>query len=199
MLSPEILLNAYLQGIFPMAEDDGEIFWYDPDPRAVIPLDERFHISNSLKRTIKKGHFELRVNRNFVGVMQQCAQRERTWINKEFIANYTELHKHGFAHSVETYFEGTLVGGLYGVSINGLFAGESMFSTMTDASKVALVYLVAQMRERGMTLLDTQLQNDHIAQFGSIEIPRDNYRQLLTTALAQEIAFTDQAPILRLK
>lgn len=180
-----------------MAEDDGTIYWYDPDPRAIIPLDERFHISRSLQKTLSKSEFEIKINHNFIEVMRHCAERDRTWISDEFFETYGALHQHGFAHSVETYFEGNLVGGLYGVSINGVFAGESKFSLMRDASKVALVHLVERMRHRGMSLLDTQIQNDHIAQFGSIEIPREAYKAKLGAALGQELNFIDASPILR--
>ena len=182
-----------------MAEDDGTIFWYDPDPRAIIPLDDRFHVSRSLQKTINKNQFEIKINQNFGQVMQHCAQRERTWISDAFFKAYGDLHTHGFAHSVEAYFAGELVGGLYGVSINGLFAGESKFSLMRDASKVALVHLVERMRRRGMTLLDTQIQNDHISQFGSLEIPREEYKLMLGNALGQPLNFVDSSPILQFK
>ena len=155
-LTPAILLNAYSQGIFPMADEDGTIYWYDPDPRAILPL-EAFHLPRSLARTIRRGVFEIRFDTAFHAVMTACAQpapgRDRTWISPEFIEVYAELHELGFAHSVESWQAGELVGGLYGVTLGGLFAGESMFSRTTDASKVALAYLVDHLRHQGFLLL----------------------------------------------
>jgi len=185
-LSPHLLLNAYSQGIFPMADEDGAIYWYDPDPRAIIPL-ETFHTPRSLARTIRRGQFEVRVDSAFRPVMEVCAEpvsdREMTWISPEIITAYCELHTLGFAHSVETWLGGELVGGLYGVSLGGLFAGESMFSRATDASKVALVHLVERLRRGGFCLLDTQFMTDHLRRFGAIEIPRQEYQTRLAQAL----------------
>jgi leucyl/phenylalanyl-tRNA--protein transferase len=185
-LTSALLLNAYSQGIFPMADEDGAIYWYDPDPRAIIPL-ESFHVPRSLARTIKQGKFEIRVDSAFRAVMEACAEpspgREVTWISAKIIEAYCELHTLGFAHSVETWIEGKLVGGLYGVALGGLFAGESMFSRVRDSSKVAMVYLVERLRRGGFVLLDTQFMTDHLRHFGTIEIPREEYQARLAHAL----------------
>ncbi len=174
-----------------MAMEGGEIGWFSPDPRAIIPLDERFHVPHGLRRTLKKGRFELRVNTAFAEVMQGCARRPETWINQEILASYTELHRLGHAHSVEAWLEGRLVGGLYGVAQGGAFFGESMFHEVTDASKVALHGLVERLRARGFTLLDTQWTTEHLITFGAYEIPRGKYLTLLRTALAQPCRFVD--------
>ncbi|HXV42725.1 MAG TPA: leucyl/phenylalanyl-tRNA--protein transferase [Anaerolineae bacterium] len=191
-LTPQLLLNAYSQGIFPMADEDGTIYWYDPDPRAIIPLD-KFHVPHSLARTIRRGNFEVRVDTTFRAVMEACAEptpgREITWINAEIIEAYSELHMLGFAHSVETWIEGELSGGLYGVALGGLFAGESMFSWATDSSKVALVYLVERLRQGGFCLLDTQFMTDHLRRFEAIEISRQEYRARLAYALTVRARF----------
>lgn len=185
-LTPHLLLNAYSQGIFPMADHDGVIYWYDPDPRAIIPLD-KFHIPRSLARRIRRGGFEVRYDTAFRAVMAACAEpgpgRESTWISPELIDVYGELHDLGFAHSVEIWIEGELVGGLYGVTLAGLFAGESMFSWATDASKIALVYLVERLRQGGFVLLDTQFSTPHLERFGAIEISRPEYKARLERAL----------------
>lgn len=172
-----------------MAHDDG-IYWYDPDPRAIFPLDT-FHIPRSLKRTINKGHFEIRFNHNFDATIRACADpnRDGAWIDNIIIASYNKLHEMGFAHSVETWQDGVMVGGLYGVSIRGLFAGESMFSHATDASKVALVYLVEYMKQQEMPLLDTQFMTEHLRRFGAIEISRDAYKKRLDEALKKDVRF----------
>jgi leucyl/phenylalanyl-tRNA--protein transferase len=192
MLPPQILINAYSQGVFPMADPDGTIYWYDPDPRAIIPLD-KFHVSRSLRRTIRKGGFEIKIDTAFREVITACAApapgRESTWINDEIIESYGALHELGFAHSVETWIEGELAGGLYGVSLAGLFAGESMFSWVTDGSKIALVYLVKHLRRRGFVLLDTQFATDHLRRFGAIEIPRLEYKRRLVQALRSGARF----------
>lgn len=174
-----------------MAHEEG-VFWYDPDPRAILPL-ERFHVSRSLQRTVRKKRFDIRLNYAFTQVMEGCAAaapgRESTWISPEFIHAYTRLHQMGFAHSVECWQEESLVGGLYGVSLNSLFAGESMFSRERDASKVALVYLVRRLRQRGFLLLDVQYQTPHLKQFGVVEISRNDYQRRLSAALAQPNTF----------
>ncbi len=195
VLSPHLLINAYSQGIFPMADDDGSIYWYDPDPRAILPLD-RFHVPRSLARRIRRGGFEVRFDTAFTRVMQACAEpipgrpeREKTWISPEFIDVYSELHHLGFAHSVETWIEGQLAGGLYGVSLRGLFAGESMFSRATDSSKIALVYLIERLRQGGFCLLDIQFMTPHLKQFGAVEILRADYRARLARALTVEASF----------
>jgi leucyl/phenylalanyl-tRNA--protein transferase len=180
-----MLLSAYARGIFPMAINRrGDIQWFSPDPRAILPLDERFHIPGGLRRTLKKNVFSVTVDRDFAAVIQSCSTSHgETWISKEIIRSYCELHESGFAHSVETRLDGRLVGGLYGVHIGGAFFGESMFHRATDASKVALVALVERLRERGFALLDTQWTTPHLIQFGAYEIPRLEYLQLLNVAL----------------
>ena len=186
-LTPELLLYTYSQGIFPMGHDDGEIYWYDPDPRAIIPLDDRFHVPRSLARRIRQGGFAVRVDSAFRAVITACAEpdqnRERTWITPEIIDVYCELHELGYAHSVETWIDGELVGGLYGVTVGGLFAGESMFSRATDSSKIALVHLVERLRSGGFTLLDTQFMTEHLRRFGAVEIARVEYQERLRRAL----------------
>jgi leucyl/phenylalanyl-tRNA--protein transferase len=192
-LTPQLLIAAYCDGIFPMAHDDGAIYWYEPNPRAIIPLDT-FHVSRRLARTVRNGGFEMRVDTSFRAVMEACAEpaqdRTTTWIAPEMIDAYTELFRLGFAHSVETWRDGQLVGGLYGVSIRGLFAGESMFSRERDASKIALVHLVERLRRGGFTLLDTQfVVGGHMLQFGTIEIPRAEYKRRLAQALTVPAVF----------
>ena len=191
-LSPGLLLSAYAQGIFPMADPGGEIYWYDPDPRAILPLD-RLHVPRRLERTIQQGRFQVRHDVDFERVMRECAApapgRERTWIDETLVEGYTALHRAGFAHSVETWQDGELVGGVYGVSLRGLFAGESMFSRVRDASKVALVHLARTLRERGFTLFDVQFRTDHLQRFGVVEVPRREYKRLLRIALGRDVAF----------
>ena len=192
-LTPQLLIAAYCDGIFPMAHDDGAIYWYEPNPRAIIPLDT-FHVSRRLARTVRNSGFEMRIDTCFRAVMEACAEpaqdRATTWIAPEMIDAYTELHRLGFAHSVETWHDGQLVGGLYGVSIRGLFAGESMFSRERDASKIALVHLVERLRRGGFTLLDTQfVVGGHMLQFGTIEIPRAEYKRRLAQALTVPAVF----------
>jgi leucyl/phenylalanyl-tRNA--protein transferase len=191
MLTPNLLLAAYCQGIFPMAmEPDGEIGWFSPDPRGVIPLDDRFHIPHGLRRALKKNRFTVTFDRDFEVVMRECSKRrEGTWISEEIVQSYCTLHQLGFAHSVESRLEGKLVGGLYGVHIGGAFFGESMFHRATDASKVALVALVERLRDRGFKLLDTQWQTPHLTQFGTEEIPRRDYLRRLRRAVALACAF----------
>lgn len=185
-LNPHLLLTAYAQGIFPMANEDGSIDWYEPDPRAILPL-EQFHVPHSLARTIRRERFEVRVNTAFEAVITACAEpapgREFTWISPEIIAAYTELHRLGFAHSVESWKGDRLVGGLYGVALRGLFAGESMFSRETDSSKVALVHLVNRLKQQHFKLLDVQFLTPHLQKFGAIEIPAQEYQLKLFDAL----------------
>ena len=173
-----------------MAMADGEIAWFSPDPRAIIPLDT-FHVPHGLKRTLKKGVFEIRVNTVFEEVMRACAQRKETWINQEILSSYLEMHRQGHAHSVETWFEGRLAGGLYGIAIGGAFFGESMFHEVTDASKVALHALVMRLRERGFSLLDTQWLTSHLTTFGAMEIPRTEYQRRLAACLDAPCRFVD--------
>ncbi|MDP6709495.1 MAG: leucyl/phenylalanyl-tRNA--protein transferase [Alphaproteobacteria bacterium] len=187
-ITPELVLKAYAAGIFPMAEDrrDERLFWVDPDHRGVIPLD-RFHLPRRLGRTVLANRFEVTADRAFAGVIRACAGERRghhgTWINDRILTIYGELHERGFVHSVETWDEGRLVGGLYGVSLGGAFFGESMFSTVRDASKVALVHLVGRLKLGGYILLDTQFVTEHLQQFGAVEIARKDYLRRLEAAL----------------
>ncbi len=189
MIPPELLLDAYRSGAFPMAAPSGEIDWFSPNPRALIPIDERFHIPHGLARTLRKNLFEIRISTHFETVMRACARRDETWINEEILASYVELHRLGHAHSVETWQGDKLVGGLYGVAVGGAFFGESMFHEVTDASKVALHALVMRLRERQFHLLDTQWATEHLLNFGTYEIPRTKYLRLLDVALQAECAF----------
>lgn len=173
-----------------MGSDDGSIRWYAPDPRCILDL-ENFHISHRLARTYKKGKFEVRVNSAWHQVLQECAARDTTWITAQITQAYTQLHELRFAHSVEAYSDGQLVGGLYGVSIGGAFMGESMFHKKTDASKVCLVYLVERLKARGFVLLDCQFMTSHLATFGAIDISRDEYMARLQEALKRECKFAD--------
>jgi leucyl/phenylalanyl-tRNA--protein transferase len=184
MLDPTELLYAYSQGYFPMAvpEDNNEIFWFKPDMRGIIPLDT-FHVSKNLKRLYNKGYFELRINGDFEGTMRGCADREDTWISEEIIASYGKLNEMGYGFSFETWRNEKLVGGLYGVALGRVFFGESMFHTETDASKIALLFLVEFLQENNFQLLDTQYINDHLMQFGAVEIPNEEYEELLARAL----------------
>jgi len=194
-MNVSLLLNAYSQGIFPMADDDGTIYLYDPDPRAILPL-EKFHVPRSLARRIRRGGFEVRFDTAFTEVMVACAEpvshradRNKTWISAEFIEVYSQLHHLGFAHSVETWIDDKLMGGLYGVSLRGLFAGESMFSRVTDTSKIALVYLVERLRQKDFRLLDIQFMTPHLKQFGAVEILRAEYQTRLAQALTVDARF----------
>lgn len=189
VIDPDFLLNAYCSGYFPMADDkSGEINWYSPDPRAIFDLDE-FIVPRSLKLTLKKKPFEIVIDSKFEEVMRACAERSETWISEEIVQSYLELHRQGFAHSVECWKEEQLVGGLYGVAIRGAFFGESMFSRTKDASKVALVFLVERMKERGYELLDTQFVTAHLARFGAKEIPRAEYLRRLQKSLGKNCVF----------
>jgi leucyl/phenylalanyl-tRNA--protein transferase len=227
MLEPDLLLTAYRHGIFPMAVNKrGEIGWFSPDPRAVIPLDERFHVPHGLRRALKKKKFEITIDSDFESVIRACAKRkEGTWISKMIMESYCEMHRLGHAHSVEVWLPpkteiaaddsgvsqtrlprqsafakatadkarndkmGKLVGGLYGVHLGGAFFGESMFHRATDASKVALVWLVERLRHRGFVLLDTQWLTPHLKQFGTYEIPRHDYLWRLEHALKLSCKF----------
>jgi leucyl/phenylalanyl-tRNA--protein transferase len=171
-----------------MAMENGDIAWFSPDPRGIIPLDA-FHVPHGLKRTLKKGQFQIRLNAAFEPVIRACAERAETWISEEIVESYVNLHRIGFAHSVETWLGNELAGGLYGVSINGAFFGESMFHRVPDASNVALVGLVNRLSERGYRLLDTQYVNNHLVKFGAIEISRSKYMRLLKQALALDRKF----------
>ena len=191
VIEPEMLLTAYRRGIFPMAVDKrGRIGWFSPDPRAIIPLDARFHVPHGLRRVLKQKKFEVTTDTDFEKVIRECAKRkEGTWISKGIIDSYCNLHRLGYAHSVETRLEGKLVGGLYGVALGGAFFGESMFHRVTDASKVALVALVERLRARGFVLLDTQWTTPHLQRFGTFEIPRHEYLWRLEHALKLDCRF----------
>ncbi|MEA3207275.1 MAG: leucyl/phenylalanyl-tRNA---protein transferase [Chthoniobacter sp.] len=191
MIAAQLLIHAYRNAVFPMAMNDGEIAWFSPDPRAIIPLDEQFHVPHGLRRTLKKGLFEIRINSSFEAVMCGCAQRKETWINREILASYLSLHQLGFAHSVEAWQEGRLAGGLYGVAIGGAFFGESMFHEVPDASKVALHALVMRLRERDFSLLDTQWLTPHLLTVGALEIPRAEYRRRLQSCIDEDRRFPD--------
>src|SRR5436305_369406 len=183
-LDPRLLLQGYATGIFPMADsrDAAELFWVEPRNRAILPLD-RFHLSRSLRRTLRAGHFNVTHDRAFQAVITACAEREETWINAELERAMVTLHASGHAHSVEIWHDGALVGGLYGVKLGRAFFGESMFSRMRDASKVALAWLVARLKTGNFTLLDCQFMTDHLASLGAISVPRETYVALLSAAL----------------
>jgi leucyl/phenylalanyl-tRNA--protein transferase len=213
-LTPQNLIWAYCRGIFPMASSrDGEVRWYSPDPRAILPLDE-FHASQSLMRRYRSGRYRITTDKAFRQVITHCSGPRKddgdTWINEEIIDSFDQLNQMGYAHSIESWLptenptgprddtnpemdsNWRLVGGLYGLSLGGAFMGESMFSTETDASRVCLVYLVEHMRERGHTLLDVQFNNEHMQQFGVAEISRDDYLEKLSKALTQKVSWQDK-------
>lgn len=198
VLTTDILLRAYSMGLFPMARarHDPKLYWIDPEERGILPLD-RFHVSRSLKKTLRQGRYRIRVDTAFRAVMDGCAEaklgREETWINAQIVELFCQLHAMGLAHSVESWDGDRLVGGLYGLALGGAFFGESMFSRATDASKVALVDLVARLRLAGFRLLDTQFITDHLARFGALEIPRHDYQKNLADALALPVSFPTQA------
>jgi leucyl/phenylalanyl-tRNA--protein transferase len=174
--------------------ETGDIGWFSPDPRAIIPLDERFHVSHSLRRMMRQGRFAVTINLDFPAVIRACASSHgSTWISPGILGAYEKLHREGFAHSMEARLDGALVGGLYGVALGGAFFGESMFHEVRDASKVALTALVDRLRSRGFTLLDTQWQTPHLATFGTLEIPRSAYLDLLMSALARPCRFDDRS------
>ncbi|MFM2045630.1 MAG: putative leucyl/phenylalanyl-tRNA--protein transferase [Pseudomonadota bacterium] len=194
VLTPELLLHAYAAGVFPMAEsaDSTELLWFDPPMRGILPLDD-FHVPRRLRRTLRQGRFEVRVDTAFQAVMAACGEatsdRPQTWINGEILASYGHLHGLGHAHSVECWLDGRLVGGLYGVALGSAFFGESMFSRVDDASKVALVHLVARLVKGGYTLLDTQFVTNHLSRFGAVEIPRARYKTMLADAVRRRSSF----------
>jgi leucyl/phenylalanyl-tRNA---protein transferase len=181
-LDPILVINAYAQGIFPMADQFGRIRWFAPDLRAILEH-ENVCVSRSLRATLRKDVYEVRMDTDFELVMRRCAEREDTWINESFISAYTQLHYMGLAHSVEAWKDGELVGGLYGVALGGAFMGESMFSLATDASKVCLVALVVHLKKRGYVLHDVQFWTPHLATLGVTEIPRKVYERRLKKAL----------------
>jgi leucyl/phenylalanyl-tRNA--protein transferase len=183
-IDPRLLLQGYASGIFPMADsrDATELYWVEPRQRAIIPLD-RFHVSRSLRRTIRSGRFAISCDRDFASVISACAEREETWINSELEHAMIALHGSGHAHSIEVWDAGRLVGGLYGVRLGRAFFGESMFSRVTDASKVALAWLVARLKVGNFTLLDCQFMTEHLASLGAVSVPREAYVALLAGAL----------------
>lgn len=193
-ITPQILLRAYACGIFPMAEtaDDPSLFWVEPDMRGILPLDG-FHIPKSLKKTMRNTSMKVFMDRDFKTIIEACAHtnqtRKETWINPKIKELYCALHEMGHANSVEVYDNDELVGGLYGVRLGRAFFGESMFSRKTDASKIALVHLVAQMKKSGFILLDTQFTTQHLERFGVIEVPKDDYQFMLQEALIGESKF----------
>ncbi len=193
-LTPDMLLRAYSIGVFPMAEDrdDPELIWVDPRMRGIIPM-SKFHVPRRLRRTVRNDTFEVTFDRDFAGVIEGCAEategRPRTWINSRIVDLYTSLHFKGHGHSVECWQDGDLVGGLYGISLKGVFFGESMFSRATDASKVALVHLAAKLSVGGYAFIDTQFITKHLSRFGAIEVPRNEYRGLLAAALKFDSEF----------
>jgi leucyl/phenylalanyl-tRNA--protein transferase len=194
-ISPEDLLNGYSNGIFPMADShEGEIYWYSPDPRAIIPIDT-YKPSKSLRPTLNQQVFEVSFNKNFEEVMKNCAlprfQGDETWISQDIIDSYHNLHILGFAHSVEVYQNNELVGGLYGVSLGSAFFGESMFHTKPNASKVAFHYLMENLRQRRFKLLDTQFINDNVKRFGAIEIPKRHFMKILKQSILADNKFID--------
>lgn len=190
----DLLLKAYASGVFPMAESasDPEVFWVRPETRGIIPLDD-FHIPRSLAKTIRQRRFEVTIDRDFGGVIDGCAEtrdvRRNTWINGPIREAYVELHRRGHCHSVEAWHDDKLVGGLYGVTLGRAFFGESMFSRETDASKVCLVRLVGQLKERGFVLLDTQFTTEHLKRFGAVDVPRRRYERMLDEALKGAAVF----------
>ncbi|MGE4063972.1 MAG: leucyl/phenylalanyl-tRNA--protein transferase [Rhodospirillaceae bacterium] len=193
-ITPELVLKAYAYGVFPMAKsrNDADVFWVQPKLRGVIPLDQ-FHVSRSLRKTLRRGAFRVTVNADFAGVLAGCAEvteeRADTWINDHIMELFTQLHEAGLAHSIEVWKDDELAGGLYGLAMGAAFFGESMFSRATDASKVAMVHLAAILIKGGFTLLDTQFITDHLKTFGAIEIPQKEYLAQLGSALARKGEF----------
>jgi leucyl/phenylalanyl-tRNA---protein transferase len=198
-LTPQLLLRAYSVGVFPMAEgrERPEVYWVDPKQRGILPLDQ-FRVPRRLRRTVRQNPFEIRCDTAFAAILEGCAaptpERPDTWINEEILRLNLKLFEMGFAHSVECWREGQLVGGLYGIAIGGAFFGESMFSLARDASKVALVHLVARLKRAGFLLLDTQFVTPHLQRFGALEISRPEYRQRLARAIAAPARFQGELP-----
>src|SRR5881227_3089023 len=190
MIDPDLLLQGYRLGVFPMAMDDDSIEWFSPDPRAVLPL-ENFHVPHALRRLACRKPFEITIDKAFSEVIRACAERENTWINRDIIDSYTRLYELGHAHSVEAWKENRLAGGVYGVALGGAFFGESMFHRVTDASKIALHALIQRLRARGYVLLDVQWVTPHLQTFGAIEISRREYLRRLAKSQDCEATFTD--------
>jgi leucyl/phenylalanyl-tRNA--protein transferase len=201
VLTPDDLLYGYINGIFPMADSDKSLYWYCPDPRAIIPLDT-YESAKSLRPVLNSAVFEIKTDQAFEQVMRECAigrtDGEGTWISEDIIQAYTELHRLGFAHSVEAYYNGELAGGLYGVSIGGAFFGESMFYRVSNASKVAFHYLISILKTTGFELLDTQFINDNVRRFGAIEIPKSDYMNRLRNAVTKKVRFPDSEKVMQL-
>ncbi len=197
-LTADDLIYGYINGIFPMADSDGALYWYAPDPRAIIPI-YTYKPAKSLRPVLNRNQFEIRLNTAFKEVMQGCSkprsEDDSVWISDEIIEAYTELHQMGLAHSVETYIDNRLVGGLYGVSLGSAFFGESMFTQVSNASKVAFHYLIQILRQQKFTLLDTQFINDNVRRYGAIEIPKADYLRQLKMALRNKVKFSDQVPL----
>ena len=189
-ITPELLVQAYRSGIFPMAEhrDDPELFWVDPRQRGIIPLNG-LHISRSLARRLRRDDYSVTVDQDFEGVIDACADRQETWINQEIRSLFIELHERGIAHSLEVWMDGELAGGVYGLEVGGAFCGESMFSRRRDGSKIALCWLIDLLRRAGFSLFDTQFLTEHLASLGGIEINRADYRARLLEALSHEADF----------
>jgi leucyl/phenylalanyl-tRNA--protein transferase len=194
-ITPEMVIAGYQQGYFPMAMGRfGHINWFMAEPRTIIPLDERFHVRRSLRKTIKKSEYQLRLNTDFASVIRACARHgevdnDEVWLSDEMISIYVELHRRGFAHSVEVWDGERLIGGLYGVSLRAAFFGESMFSRASSVSQIALVALVERLRERGYVLLDAQMRTQHIASFGAIDLMHNEYLGLLAEAMLDDRSF----------
>ncbi len=191
-IQTQTLISAYCQGIFPMSDESGEIGWYSPDPRAIIPI-ESYKPSKSLRSILNKSIFDIRINKQFEQVMRKCAEPRKdesgTWISEEMISIFTQLHQVGFAHSVEAYQNNELVGGLYGVCIGGVFFGESMFSTISNSSKVAFHYLINILKENGFVLLDSQFMNDNVKRYGAIEISKKQFNEMLAIGISKKCEF----------
>lgn len=191
-ITAEMALSGYLQGVFPMAETDGSIYWYEPDPRAIIPIDT-YKPAKSLRPVLNQNVFELRFNSDFEGVIRNCSKprddQDGVWISEEIVQTYVQLHKLGFAHSVETWKDGKLAGGLYGVALGKVFFGESMFHLVPNASKVAFHYLIQRLKEKNFGLLDTQFINDNVARFGAIEISKEEFWDILEEYVSLEKEF----------
>ena len=181
IIAPNLLLEAYASGMFPMAMENGEMGWFSPDPRGIIPIKD-FHVPHGLKKILKKHPYEIRCNTAFADILLGCADRETTWISEMIHRSYVKLHEMGYAHSIEIWQDDLLVGGLYGIALGGAFFGESMYSRVPNASKIALAALVPRLDERGFVLLDTQWVTEHLTQFGAHEIPRAHYLKRLRTA-----------------
>lgn len=196
-LTADDLVYGYINGIFPMADADGTLYWYAPDPRAIIPIDT-YKPAKSLRPVLNRNQFEVRINTAFNEVMHNCAiprsDDDSVWISEEIIHAYTELHHMGLAHSVETYIDNRLVGGLYGVALGSAFFGESMFNRVSNASKVAFHNLILILRQQHFSLLDTQFINDNVRRYGAIEIPKADYLKQLKAALRQKARFTELVP-----